>query len=333
MNDTACGCAEVDRKYRLYLVFLIAALLMMLLMRDVDSLRTAFLSFSGIILEAFPFMLLGSLVGGIIEEYMPKKMVNSLKDGHLKSVLLGGLIGFAIPVCECAVVTVVYRLIRKGVSPGAAIAYMLAGPTINPIVALSTLVAYRFSWKIMALRIMGGYTIAVIVALIVQKCAGDSLIRTDITSQKNCSLTNSGESGSRWNRVMRTAAGDFIMAGKYLVMGAFLAGLLQSIVSRSIIAGVIASPVMSILMMMGLAVCLSICSDGDAFVAASFGKNAFPLSSQMSFMLIGPMLDIKLMLMYRIVFRKRAIPLIAISVITVVLCVSYLLHVLGPVFT
>ncbi len=224
------------------------------------------------------------------------------------------------------------RLIRKGVSPGAAIAYMLAGPTINPIVALSTLVAYRFSWKIMALRIIGGYTIAGIVALIVQKCAGDTLLRTDIIPQKSYSLMNISEFGTRWSRVIQTAAGDFIMAGKYLVMGAFLAGFLQSIVSRNIIAGVIASPIISILTMMGLAVCLSICSDGDAFVAPSFGKNAFPLSSQMSFMLIGPMMDIKLMLMYRIVFRKRAIPTIAISVITVVLCVSYLLHLLGPVF-
>lgn len=316
------------RAGKLELFFLAGAVLLLLLARDLDSVRTAYLSFTGIILEAFPFMLLGSIAGGVIEEYLPRSAVKAMQKGRTKSILIAALIGLIVPVCECAIVIVVRRLLRKGVPESAAIAYMLAGPLVNPVVALSTLVAYRFHWHVMIIRLLAGYVVAVLVALMAGKFLDGKFVKSSEFAADSCHC-DSSKSGKRWSGVLRNAATDFCQAGKYLVMGAFLAGLLQSLLSRDAISSITTNPVVSILAMMGLAVVLSICSDGDAFVAASFGKAAFPFASQISFMLLGPMFDLKLLLMYRMVFRTRAIIALASTVIISVFCISYLIYLAG----
>lgn len=320
---------ESRRAKRLEIIFLAVSAILLMLIRDVDSIRMAYLSFSGIVLEAFPFMLLGSIAGGVIEEYLPTGAVKAMRKGRTKSVLIAALIGLVIPVCECAIVTVVRRLLRKGVPQSAAIAYMLAGPLVNPVVALSTAVAYRFQWHVVIIRLVAGYVVAVFVALLAGKFLDGKFVLSSATESGCSQSDSSSKQGRRWSRVIRHSAEDFVHAGKYLVMGAFLAGLLQSIVSRSIFTNITSSPVSSILVMMFLAVVLSICADGDAFVAASFGKAAFPFASQMAFMLLGPMLDLKLLLMYKIVFRPRTIIVLATTVIISVFCISCFIHFAG----
>lgn len=273
-------------------------------------------------------MLLGSIAGGVIEEYLPGSAVKAMQKGRVKSILIAALIGLIVPVCECAIVIVVRRLLRKGVPQSVAIAYMLAGPLVNPVVALSTLVAYRFQWHVMIIRLIAGYVVAVLVALLAGKFLDGKFAKASESKADSC-YCERGKSGKRWSSVIRNAATDFCQAGKYLVMGAFLAGLLQSLISRNAISSITANPVVSILLMMGLAVVLSICSDGDAFVAASFGKAAFPFASQISFMLLGPMFDLKLLMMYRVVFRTRAIIVLATTVIIFVFCISYFIYLAG----
>jgi len=89
-----------------------------------------------------------------------------------------------------------------------------------------------------------------------------------------------------------------------------MAATVQSTLDRSFFYSLAATPDLAILLMMLLAVILSICSEADAFVAASF-QVSLPLSAQRAFMVLGPMLDLKLIFMYLGVFRKRAILLVA----------------------
>jgi uncharacterized membrane protein YraQ (UPF0718 family) len=94
--------------------------------------------------------------------------------------------------------------------------------------------------------------------------------------------------------------------GHYLVIGAFVAALAQTFVNRSLLLDMIESPMLSIALMSGLAVALNLCSEADAFIASSF-RGIMPMPAQMAFMLTGPMFDLKLLLMYQVVFRKPAI--------------------------
>jgi len=77
-------------------------------------------------------------------------------------------------------------------------------------------------------------------------------------------------------------------------------------------------------MMMVLAVALNLCSEADAFVATSF--RVLPASAQMAFMVLGPMLDVKLVLMYLRVFRKRAIVALTSMVLAAVFAAMLIFH-------
>jgi uncharacterized membrane protein YraQ (UPF0718 family) len=117
--------------------------------------------------------------------------------------------------------------------------------------------------------------------------------------------------GEKIGLAVNHAAGDFLDIGRFLVIGAFCAAVVQTLVPRQAFVAVMSTPGFSILIMMLLAVLLNLCSEADAFVAASFRSSLVPLSGQMAFMVLGPMLDIKLILMYLKVFKAPTIAVLA----------------------
>ncbi|MBD3168604.1 MAG: hypothetical protein GF307_03905, partial [candidate division Zixibacteria bacterium] len=117
-------------------------------------------TFISIVLEAFPFILLGTLVGGIIEEFVSRDMIASIvpKNKYLAAFIAAGA-GVVFPVCECAIIPVTRRLVLKGVPFSAAVAYLIAGPIVNPVTFASTGMAYLWDWKIAVIRLLCGYGI------------------------------------------------------------------------------------------------------------------------------------------------------------------------------
>jgi uncharacterized membrane protein YraQ (UPF0718 family) len=116
---------------------------------------------------------------------------------------------------------------------------------------------------------------------------------------------------------MAHAADDFADVAGYLVLGAFIAAVIQSSIDRSAFLVLGESSSLSVGAMMLLAVVLNLCSEADAFVAASF-RLSVPMSAQMAFMVLGPMLDLKLVFMYFNLFRKRTILVLTIVTSAVV---------------
>jgi uncharacterized membrane protein YraQ (UPF0718 family) len=94
--------------------------------------------------------------------------------------------------------------------------------------------------------------------------------------------------------------------GRYLVVGAMLAAGLQTFIPQSSLLAIGNGPVLSVLVMLALAVLLSICSTVDAFVALGF-VGTFSFGSILSFLVFGPMVDIKSTLMYLQVFRRKPV--------------------------
>lgn len=281
--------------------------------------------FLGILFEALPFMLLGSLVGGLIEVFVSPERLSALISGRKRrSVLVAAAMGVIFPVCECAIVPVVRRLVRKGAPLSAAVAYLLAGPIVNPIVAASTLVAYN-GWAMVAARVGMGYVIAVIVGLVTGKVfsaeqaivpqarAGHGHDHEHERGQEpghdgSCCGGQAGtvRLGGKLLEAVRHAAGDFLDVGRFLVIGAFIAGVLRTLIGQDQVMAYGHSGVGSTVSMMGLAFVLNLCSEADAFVAASF-RGMVSVTGQLAFLVLGPMLDVKLVMMYLGLFRKRAI--------------------------
>ncbi len=298
-----------------------------------DALTTFSIIFSSIVLEAFPFMLIGAVIGGLIEVFVSREaLIKLLPKNRVLSIVLAGLLGVIFPVCECAIVPVVRRLLGKGMPLGAAIAFLLGGPIVNPLVFASTLVAYSFSWDVAFLRLFAGYGIAIAVGLLIDRVFTRQQALVDMPIQQVCGCGHihhhhsDVEQGNLKNRLMGAlshSAQDFYGICKFLIIGAFIAAALQTFVPRQALVALMTNPFSAIFLMMVLAVMLNLCSEADAFISASFQPLGIPLSAQLSFMVLGPMLDIKLILMYLTVFSKKMI--ISLALITLFMVTATML--------
>lgn len=298
------------------------------------------INFVAVIVEALPFMLIGSLAGGLIEVFVPISLVDTVfRHKPLRAIFLAGGFGLLIPVCECAIIPVVRRLLGKGVPFAAAITFLLAGPIVNLIVLWSTAIAYSYNWQVVFIRLACGYGIAVAVGMLFSLyfTSANGLHR-NLASSVDASCGCGHEPGhagqplvTRLRHAMEHASDDFFAVGRYLVIGAFIAAVLRSSVSLETFTSLMASPWLAILIMMIMAVVLNLCSEADAFIAASF-RELLPGSAQMAFMVLGPMLDIKLLLMYLSVFRKKVILALCLAVPVAVFLAALALEFFLPDF-
>ncbi|MBU4199972.1 MAG: permease [Verrucomicrobia bacterium] len=316
---------------------------------DRPDVRSFSLVFVSIVLEAIPFMLVGACVGGLIEVFVSReRLATHLPRRPWAMICLAAALGIVFPVCECAVVPVVRRLTGKGLPLAAAVAYLLGGPIVNPIVAVSTMLAYNMDWWVAAIRLLCGYAIAVFVALAMGRLfarrpallmspgmcehAQDNQEAAAREIGRSCcghgaQFVPAGLIG-KLAGAFRHASDDFLAVAHYLVIGAAVAALAQTLVDRRLFLELTALPMVPSLLMMGLAILLNLCSEADAFIAASF-RGLLSLPAQMAFMLTGPMFDLKLLLMYRTVFTRRAIIALAGLILLAVLVVVAALETLG----
>jgi hypothetical protein len=331
-------------------VFLVVAIFFLPAGASSDSLNSLAIVFISIVLEAIPFMFLGSLIGGMIEAFVSRERMTALLPRRgWQTVCVAAAAGIFFPVCECAVVPVVRRLVGKGLPLSAAIGYLLGGPIVNPIVAASTALAYAFDWRMVTLRMIGGYGLAVIIGLCMGRlfknktalvesgsepfpmhcgCKHDSgipVVEGAHARSCGCTVPHATNASTDWmdkaGAAFVHAKNDFLAVGHYLVIGAFIAALAQSHIERSLFTELAGVPVLSVLLLMSLAIFLNLCSEADAFIAASF-QGLTPVSAQLAFLLTGPMFDLKLLLMYRSLFNKRAIVFLAALVIVMVFLFS-----------
>lgn len=287
-----------------------------------------------ILLEAFPFILVGALVASVIEVLVtPEQVRRLIPRNRVLAVGMGALLGAIFPVCECGVIPVVRRLIRKGVPLPAAVSYLLAAPIVNPVVIVSTIIAFRGgaeSILVPVLRVVLGVSIAIVVGLLVGRMARQEELLTEAARPQvvpeagaDPPAETAASSAGVWapveswrgkvGAIMTHAAGEFIDVGRYLVLGSVLAASMQTFVPRQVLLDLGGNLTASVVVMMGLAFVLSLCSEADAFVARSFMQ--FGTAAKLSFLVLGPMLDIKLIMMYLGVFRRRLIVVIIASVL------------------
>jgi len=132
-----------------------------------NQLNNAFTLFLSLLVEAFPFLLLGVLLSGLLLLFVDeRKLIAVLPSNPLLGAIVGSCIGFLFPVCECGNVPVARRLLTQGVPTPVAIGFLLAAPTINPIVIWSTWVAFRDQPEIVVLRVLFSLGIAIFIACI-----------------------------------------------------------------------------------------------------------------------------------------------------------------------
>lgn len=282
--------------------------------------------FASIVIEALPFVLLGAIVSAVIEVFVPDRAflaMGRLPVGlQLPAAALGG---FAFPVCECGSVPVARRLIARGIHPAAGLAFMLASPILNPVVLASTVVAY--SGRGLALEmVLGRAGLGLVLALVAGWAIGTSGASDLLRPRPDDGSDDGTHDEGRSQAFVTHLGNDFFFMGRFVVLGAGLAGLLQTAIPQSIVAGIATTPVVSALALMAIAFVLSLCSEADAFVAVSFVQ--FPLGSQLAFLVFGPVVDVKLAFLYGATFRRRFVLRLVTVALPVVLAGSLWFEVL-----
>src|SRR5438270_10720477 len=137
-------------------------------------------SFLSVLFEGIPFLLLGSLISGVVDVFVSSERIARLMPkNESASVILCGLLGLVFPMCECGSVVVIRRFIKKGLPLSSAVTYMLSTPIVSPIVALSTFAAFKGQnpWDMTILRLLFGFGISVVVGFIVMRLPAAAILR------------------------------------------------------------------------------------------------------------------------------------------------------------
>lgn len=269
--------------------------------------------FLSVVLEGVPFILVGVLLSGLVDVFLPPRVLARALPRHpAAGILLGGVLGAVLPMCECGIVVVIRRLLRKGLPLSNAVAYMLAAPVVNPVVAASTYAAFRGqgAWEMTLWRIGLAFGVSVIVATVVLLLHRGFVLRPELSLPVAPDDTpDDRRPAQKCAAAVRSSVGDFLDVTVFFILGAAVAALFNTSVNQQLIIPLAEDRALSVAGMMGLAALLSLCSTSDAFVAATF--TAFPAAAKLAFLVFGPMMDLKLLFIYGLVFRKRFIAFLA----------------------
>lgn len=289
--------------------------------------------------------MLGTLISGFIDIYLPPgAMDRFLPKNKTLAVMVAGLLGAVFPVCECAVVPVIRRLVGKGLPMSCALTYMLAAPIVNPITALSTWKAFQGQapWMMTGGRMLLGYLVAVAVGLVVMRISMKKVLRKSLLEKIEKPVEKESHEGccghdhdhghhhhhepknkdGRLVAAMRSAQKDFVDVGVYFTIGVAITALFNTGIAPGAewLDSLAGNPVIAPAALMALAFILSLCSTSDAFIAATLAK--FTWGAKLAFLVFGPMMDVKLIFLYQSVMQKKFILWLATGLFLVIWLVA-----------
>ncbi len=308
----------------------------------ISQFRSGYTLFLSLLVEAIPFLLLGVLLSGLLLLFVDeRRLVALMPRNAFGGALAGSLMGFMFPVCECGNVPVARRLLAQGVPSSVAMGFLLAAPTINPIVIWATWVAFRDQPEIVFLRVIFTLVIATVIGWVFSfqkdlspflqpamsailpssKPNPGSLLRGGTywldqpgkpLAAETLALTMAPPAPATltWQQRLPLLLDNTIQElrelGGILVLGSLVAAIVQVAVPRDVVLGLGQGPIISVLTMMILGAVISICSTVDAFFALAFAATFTP-GALLAFLVLGPMVDLKGIGLLLTIFRPRAL--------------------------
>ncbi|MFQ6538086.1 MULTISPECIES: permease [Aphanothece] len=292
-------------------------------------LATAWALFQGLLLEALPFLLIGVVIAALARRFAPGGgWLRRLPSHPVWGPLSGAALGFALPACECGNVPVARRLLVGGAPVGTGLGFLFAAPVLNPIVLASTWAAFPDQpWMLLA-RPLGAVVLALGLSLVLRQLPETQLFRTDLLEERRLNQPLSSVSllerrtglvgleapqlplappaRPSWATVLHHGSREFLDLALLLVMGCTIAALVQSLLPRQWLLAVGSAPTLSILALMVLSLVVSVCSSVDAFLALGFAAQVTP-GALLAFLLLGPVIDLKLVGLLGLLFRPRGL--------------------------
>ena len=297
-----------------------------------DTIKNISIIFTSIFFESLPFLLLGALISSIIETYVSNEtMAKIIPKNKVLGSIVGIFLGFFLPACDCAVIPVSKRLLKKKVPINVSVSFMLASPIINPVVLLSTYYAfYKTNPEIFWFRLLFGILIALVIGIIIGIIYNNkSVIKNELLEDDDCSCCECGHDHHHKHKhtlkndflsICKHTANDFFEVIKYLMFGAFIASLVQVMLPRNVLLVFDNNQILSIIVLMIFAYLISLCSTSDSFIGKSL-LSSFSKGSIIAYLLLGPMIDVKNTFVLLGNFKKQfTITLISLIFIVTFIC-------------
>lgn len=286
---------------------------------SVLQMGTIFLS---IVIEALPFVMLGCVISGALHVFLtPERVKKLLPKNKFLSIIVGSLLGFFFPSCECGIVPIVHQFVKKDVPTYTAFAFMITAPIINPIVLFSTYIAFGNSIKFVAWRVVGSMLVALVIGVWLAYINKENILQ-QTTFEADCTLEENEHTHEKekfWHKcwsVLTHGIDEFFDTGRYLIFGSLMAAAMQTYLPTGAMLQLGHTKILAILVMLVLAATLSLCSEADAFIGSSL-LSLFGNGPVVGFLVFGPMVDIKNLLMMKRYF-KTSFMLKFVGIVTVV---------------
>lgn len=261
-----------------------------------EVIKNVSIVFISIFFESLPFLVLGSLISSIIETYISDEtIVKLIPKNKFFGSIVGIFIGFFLPACDCAVIPISKRLIKKKVPLNVAISFMLSSPIINPVVLLSAYFAfYKTNPEIFCFRILFGILISLLIGMIMGVIFEDKevFLSNECDCHKECSHCIRHDFKNNFLSIVKHTVLDLFSVVNYLMLGALIASLIQVLLPRDLFLLFNNNHILSTIVLMLFAYLISLCSTSDSFVGKSL-LSTFGKSSILAYLILGPMIDIK----------------------------------------
>ena len=310
-----------------------------------------FNSFIGIMLQGIAFLIVGVLLSSAVRIFIPvsffERVFGAHADNSRRSVryvlrLVSGmcaavLCGLLLPVCDCAVIPLFASLVRKRVPLPAAVTFLLCAPVANPIVVWSTYYSFNGSWAAVLQRSGYGILVSVVVGMLFalfpvkydifkKPDSHDSVNSADAdniqgpsTGHHHKKVPEKATCAQMLTIYLEDARDEFFSVGGYLLIGALIASALGASALTAVLkswphgSGTLPAGLVLLAVMMLAGFVMSVCSSSDAVIGRSF-STYIPFDSVLGFLVFGPMMDIKNVLMLQSRFNRRFIMRLVLSV-------------------
>ncbi len=274
-----------------------------------------------VFVESFPFVVLGVIVSTIVAVWLPQNVLELIlpRNPWLRRMVIS-CFGVLLPVCECGNVPLSRGLLQRGFSVGDALTFLLAAPILNPVTIITTYQAFGFDDGILLGRIIGGFVIANLVGWLFARQSESTLFLTPGFAA-SCQAASPSRT-TRWGRSLDQFATEMTVMLPALMVGAALAAAIQTGVSRNLLIELGANPIWSVLALAALAFVVSICSTVDAFFILSLSSLFLP-GATVTFLVLGAMIDIKMLALLRTTFRARTLIVVTAVVVLASLVLGF----------
>lgn len=289
-----------------------------------------------VLIESMPFVVLGVLLSivvqvwvppGVLERWMPRR-------AWARRMVLS-LLGMLVPVCECGNVPFARGLMLRGFTVPETLTFLIAAPIVNPIVIITTHQAFGFDDGILIARLLGGFAVANLIGWLYSRHPDPDGLLTErfaascAFAQEPALRGAQGPGGAdRGRRSLAQFVVELRAVMPALVIGSALAGAVQVLVPRDALLAIGSNPALSIVAMIALAMIVSICSNVDSFFALSFASTFTP-GSIVAFLLVGPLVDVKMLALLRTTFRTKVLAGLVVIVVLFAVAVGSVVNLLA----